>query len=416
MTSKVSKRGFTLVELLVVIAIIGILIGLLLPAVQAAREAARRMKCSNNLKQIGLAMHNYHDAYDALPSPVSTTCGDGYQVVRGVWFCLLPFMESGQIYDAGNGGDAGKMAFSSCNDYPGFGEMTGVAASADSCWNAKIDGFKCPSDANNGSIKTKNGSPQISYALCVGDTADGGCGQMGYSGMNNRGLFPHSGRLAQYSANYTPAQFSTGGVGYFFFYQKKSFSSIADGTSNTIAFAERAAAPVSSTSTLALSGATIRGAVAHLSVGTNYNDSINPSECLNQRNAAKPDKYAGSDNYAVAGISWAVSSTAVSGFCTIFPPNSPSCGAEQITGGAVSVWGESVSDQADFFTIASASSFHPGGANICRADGSVAFISESVDTGEAAKSTTVQYPSSGDSPFGVWGAMGSANGGESATL
>jgi prepilin-type N-terminal cleavage/methylation domain-containing protein len=68
-----SKRGFTLVELLVVIAIIGVLVGLLLPAVQAAREAARRMSCSNNFKQLGLAIHNYHSAYKELPMMMGGT-------------------------------------------------------------------------------------------------------------------------------------------------------------------------------------------------------------------------------------------------------------------------------------------------------------------------------------------------------
>src|SRR5688572_8967020 len=86
--------GFTLVELLVVIAIIGILIALLLPAVQAAREAARRMQCTNNLKQIGLAMHNYVDALKRFPEG-STGCGSGGWYGNPPFLHILPFLEEG---------------------------------------------------------------------------------------------------------------------------------------------------------------------------------------------------------------------------------------------------------------------------------------------------------------------------------
>lgn len=93
-SNRTNRNGFTLVELLVVIAIIGILVGLLLPAVQAAREAARRMQCSNNLKQLGLAMHNYHDTYDSLPYGASAGWGHDWTAF------ILPQIEQTPLYDS----------------------------------------------------------------------------------------------------------------------------------------------------------------------------------------------------------------------------------------------------------------------------------------------------------------------------
>ncbi len=141
MEAKLTRRGFTLVELLVVIAIIGILIGLLLPAVQAAREAARRMQCTNNVKQFCLAMHNFHDVNNYLPS--QGAWGQGVKSGRfGVHYQLLPFIEQTALKDA--------IDSSSGPTQPWLPSADGSAA-----WQirtTKITTFLCPSDPQAGAL------------------------------------------------------------------------------------------------------------------------------------------------------------------------------------------------------------------------------------------------------------------------
>lgn len=126
-----SKRGFTLVELLVVIAIIGILVGLLLPAVQAAREAARRMQCSNNLKQWGLGMHNHHSTFNRFPYASQNARRRTYVVM------LWPYMEQTALFDKY---DMTRDFFATPNNVPST--LTGLIS-------APIPFYYCPSDPNS---------------------------------------------------------------------------------------------------------------------------------------------------------------------------------------------------------------------------------------------------------------------------
>ena len=152
-SNRLRRAAFTLVELLVVIAIIGVMVGLLLPAVQAAREAARRMSCTNNLKQIGLAMHNYHDTFNRFPAAQSACC-------FGTWPTLLmPFLEldnAAQLYENWGGND---------DSGPRYGGEPNVTNVTGRRWPV----YSCPSDQENSPM---GGMTSHNYAVNFGNTGN----------------------------------------------------------------------------------------------------------------------------------------------------------------------------------------------------------------------------------------------------
>jgi prepilin-type N-terminal cleavage/methylation domain-containing protein len=133
------RRGFTLIELLVVIAIIAILIALLLPAVQQAREAARRSQCKNNLKQLGLALHNYHDNFNTLP-PGAIQVFETNAQNEATWISMiLPYIDQAPLYNRAN--------FSSC-----FGCVAAPGNPSFEIVSPLLTALVCPSDPNSGSL------------------------------------------------------------------------------------------------------------------------------------------------------------------------------------------------------------------------------------------------------------------------
>ena len=198
------RTGFTLVELLVVIAIIGILIALLLPAVQAAREAARRAQCSNNLKQIVLALHNYHDSHKSFPSGTIWAFGP-YGPMGPTWIGMsLPYLEQKPLADM-------------IDKRYGFG---GAAGPNMEVARQGIPTFLCPSDQEQ-----PNANPMPDYP-------EGAYAKGNYAGNNGVGPQQH-GPDPMCNACDEPRK-----AGIFMPNSKTSIATITDGTSNTAIVSE----------------------------------------------------------------------------------------------------------------------------------------------------------------------------------
>ena len=368
-------RAFTLVELLVVIAIIGILIALLLPAVQAAREAARRMSCTNNLKQIGLALHNYHDAFKALPA---RQCGPGNADSYGrygITISLLPYIEQQARSDSIFNGGTNENGTT-------YNANPSIWANNVRPWREQLPAYICPSDNPQPRVSPTDGdqgriNAPLNYCFCSGDTS------VGWH-IAVRGLFAgwDEGDLSQPGAGRSNWQ---------------SFGSVSDGSSNTIAVCEMVV-PRSGNA---------KGAVGVTPLvvadGTNSPAEIAPLYNKTTRSYTQPNTGEG----FVRGSQWYHGINYNMGFETVLPPNSGSFNTGDDTR---STWG-----------LMATSSNHTGGVNAALLDGSVQFISETISTGSGTnQGLTMPLPnltsSPAYSPYGIWGGYGTISGGESVTL
>ncbi len=407
--------GFTLVELLVVIAIIGVLVGLLLPAVQAAREAARRMSCSNNFKQLGLAVHNYHSAYKQLPiHGVGTEGPGGVPVNQGSngattnWWTgyghanawrlsafvgLTPFFEQQALWekisnpsleDANNPGVPFPQAWPAMGPTPHLNRYVP--------WATEIPTLRCPSDPGVGLPALG----RTNYAACMGDSMHWSVRGIGHFFGNPQPNWTFKKTNSGWAQHSRAAD-----RGVFVPHAESKFRDILDGLSNTIMMGEIA------TDLGDRDKRTIQTRNANLA-GNNSVVKENPKWCEDegQIDPERPQFWA--PGVPVSGVTngrgyrWADFRVNFSGCHTILPPNSEICGINNPGNTMVS----------------SVSSRHQGGAHILMADGAVIFMTDSVEAGNSrapmvwrgganlGPDPPPNVPGS-QSPYGLWGALGS---------
>ena len=362
------RDGFTLVELLVVIAIIGTLVGLLLPAVQSARETARRSSCGNNLKQFGVAMHNYHDAKGSLPygcgGPTWSDFGTTYPDTGGGFsgfVAMLPFCEESKLYDA----------IMATNNRPDPGQKTE--------YRQQVAGGLCPSDFST-RLSTEAG--RSNYLLCTGDK-----------------LVQHlceEGAVCAASGS-TPVGVGRGLFGFSSKSTAVRFKDVTDGLSKTIAMAEYAF------SNLYTDGSNNRRVVndAYATFSSVDGTERTPRDCrAAYLGDAGYSPAANGREYIVPGSNMYAGRVIL--FNTMLRPNSAVCVNRNSATTYDWQWG-----------IIPPRSRHPGGVQVVFGDGAVAWVSDTIDNGTAdASGNQGSAGPSGASIAGVWGGLGTRNDGQ----
>ncbi|MFO0958830.1 MAG: DUF1559 domain-containing protein [Isosphaeraceae bacterium] len=338
-----SRRGFTLIELLVVIAMIGVLVALLLPAVQQAREAARRIQCTNNLKQLGLAALNFESTNSWLPpgaGPYPVRSGGGARA--SVAAQVMPYLEQSAIYALFN--------------FEWNLNLTGPGTVNDTAQTQLVSAFICPSDPSNSKLLA--GASQLgynNYFASLGNTPSQQLGTAAYQepDESRAGLFNvrYETGLPLYLDPPANTQFNPQ-------YNRAlgtRIAQIVDGTSNTAMFAEtkRSRAVANTAAEIPISDSINVYTITGDFTGATAIDP--PPDCSNFANSIRL-RYRGQQYYRNLPSTGYYSHTV--------PPN-------------YKLW--DCSNNANFNQVhGAARSYHSGGANACFADGSVKFIKDSV--------------------------------------
>lgn len=408
------RSGVTMIELITVMAVIGTVVSLALSGVQNAREAARRVQCGSQVRQIGLAAHHYHDTFKQLPvhgngtgMDLQTVCLQSYsartsQLERSVFVALLPFLEQQALWEQinhplntdadGNRPPANPALLG--GPFPAGGPAPSAGRYDYGPWSTELAVLRCPSDPGSGVPAVG----RTNYAACIGDNA----------------MFSWFG-MANFTKGHTepPPPWVVEGVrrysrGAFVVRDRTTFAGLQDGLSQTVLFSE----------IITDLGDNDFRSTASFGQGQSNDNAPGPSTCRQsgQLSLLVPGRWAGPmpDSIGPApdpwpalygrtarrGFLWASHASLFTSFVTTLPPNSELCLAK------FNEWTEG-----NF----SASSQHPGGVHVATADGAVAFISDSIDSGDS-NFPSGQIKAGQESPYGLWGALGTRGSQEAAYL